>query len=665
MAAAGLPAVSGGPPARAQPVPARGVRVVIANEVAAPARTAPGPADGAAPQVHLPKGTQAGFPWTMNDGGGYRWDIRSNGQVQGGTNRAYGSGMYCQVGGDNVYSQGIAWTSKEGDEIEFGPFPRSGLNCYRRIKIYRDAPLARWLDIFENPSSQDVNVPVVICSYFNYGIAAWTTSSGGTAFGSNDWALITQPAAVPHRTPSVLHVVCGPKSKYRPFVSCKPGELYVRYNVTVPAGGTAVLCHFESQNQSVDALRRLMRAFRPHRYLRDLSPALRRLILNFPSPLAFMNVELRRSESFDSVHLVNGDPIYGEVQNPSFRKQTAFGELTIPAEDVVGMACRPGESGVLTVLRDGQVVHGRVLTEGLTVKLPAGGTLTVPFARTRQWSYRISGQRPEDLPFKGPFVVLRTGDRLAFDGERLPLGFRTRHGTISLESAQLLAIELDNACNAVHRAVLLNGSHLGGVLEMERAVLHLRLGRRLEVPRHMICRFEFAPEEQPDATLTHVELSNGDELFGHISGTAIEVDTDYGSLKVDPTSVKVIGFSRTHLGRVSIRMWNGTALSGQLAQSGIRFRVDSGPEITLLPGYCVRITRRQAVAPREMAERIDELVALLGAESFVDRQRAVKELVEMARGILPLLREHLAKTRDPEVRQKLQDIIEALGEGGR
>ena len=52
--------------------------------------------------------------------------------------------------------------------------------------------------------------------------------------------------------------------------------------------------------------------------------------------------------------------------------------------------------------------------------------------------------------------------------------------------------------------------------------------------------------------------------------------------------------------------------------------------------------------------------AQLGSESYRDREDAAKALVAMGRSIAPLLRPHL-KSRDPEIRQRIQDILEKLG----
>jgi hypothetical protein len=57
---------------------------------------------------------------------------------------------------------------------------------------------------------------------------------------------------------------------------------------------------------------------------------------------------------------------------------------------------------------------------------------------------------------------------------------------------------------------------------------------------------------------------------------------------------------------------------------------------------------------------IEKLIAQLGAESYEDRQAASKKLRELGKSISPLLRKHLTNS-DPEVRQRIEDILEQLG----
>jgi len=132
--------------------------------------------------LHIKRAKQISFQngyYILNDGGGYRWDFQYYGNVYSGTNHAYSGGMYCQINGSNFQAQNhVGWTNKVGDEIEMGPINRNGLNVSRRVKVYKDRPMARWLEIFENPGAAPVTVQIAIYSCTNYTISQTTTSTG-------------------------------------------------------------------------------------------------------------------------------------------------------------------------------------------------------------------------------------------------------------------------------------------------------------------------------------------------------------------------------------------------------------------------------------------------------------------------------------------------------
>ncbi len=627
----------------------------------------PAPPGGAAstagkPGLHIRRGKPVSFTCMLNDGAGYRWDIQQYGTVGQGTDRAYSGGMYLRVNGASVRSTGQGWMNAAGDEVEIGPYSRGTVRIYRRIKVYRNRGLARWLDIFENPTSQNITLTVQLFSDMITTVGQTVSSSGKNQFTSKDHAFVTVCQGV--GAPALMHYVCSPRSKLRPTVTVRGDNIYVNYGITVPANKAVALCYFESQNRSAEALRKLMKDFRPSRALRDLPPALRRLLVNMPVGSGIGGVDLERSETRDLVHNRHGDPIFGTIANESFRLGTLFGAMTLPADEVIGMASAEGEEGQFRVLLlGGQVLAGRMAKGAkLELKLPAGGVLRVPFADLRQCAYRISKDRPDESEFAGPLLILRTGDRVAFEPGSVELTFRTRHGVVALAPQELLEVTLDHAGNGVHRATFLNGSQLAGFLEPEQVPLTLKLGPKLTLARNLVARVRFAAEEKPDATLDAVVLSNGDELFGRFAEEEFTLTTRYGKVKLQPESVEAMSFSRTHLGRAGVRLWNGSVLRGQCGRGTLAFQVTPGPTLEIHVGQYVRVRRSQALPPKKIRQAVRSLVRQLGAKGYKDRQDATEKLVKMGKGIIPMLRKHLP-AGDPEVRQRIEGILERLGGG--
>lgn len=611
--------------------------------------------------VHLPRNRIVNLVYVLTDGGGYRWDIQNYGTVGQGTNYAYGSGMYCQVNGASVQSntsQGVL--SQQGDELEIGPYTAGSLHVYRRVKVYKNYPLARWLDIFENPTNQPVNISVQIYSNINYGIVRTKTSSDQQSFGEKDWAFVTEPGPGAN-SPSLLHVVCDKRSKVRPTVMMQGSSIRVAWQLTVPAKKTAILCYFESQNRSVDAHDKLMRKFPTYDVLKDLPPVVRGLIVNFPTSSAFTEIDIERSDTGDTVVVANGDPIYGRIANKSFALSTAYGQISLPAEKVIGMVPVAEETGTVRVLTtDAQIISGQLSEKQIDVELPSGGTLNVPIGSVKQWSYGISKERPSDIAFTCPAAILRTGDCLVFDPAATKLTFRTRHGTVSLETKDLVEIAMDNAPNGVHRVTFLNGSRLAGFLEPEKLELVLKIGPKFTVGRDLVAKMVFAGEEKPNTILTRVVLNNDDELFGKLTDEMLSLATEYGAVKVKPANIRQMDFMAADTPMATVQLWDGTTLRGSLAPEQLSFALYPGPELKLHTGQIRSIVSSQALPPEEISRRVERLVAQLGAESYKDRQAAMESLVKMDAHILPLLRGYLDSS-DPEVRQRIEEVMERLG----
>ena len=631
--------------------------VVLTSTVAGrlPARPPSSAASGKTKSgLHIPQTSRVNFERNMTDGGGFRWNIQHYGTVGQGTNYAYSGGLYCQINGSNVRSSGYGWLNKAGDEVEIGPYSRNNLNVYRRIKVYKDQPLARWLDIFENPTGQDITVQVSIYTNTNWPVVGKTDVAKG-------WAFITEAMGGGQNTPSLLHIVADKRSKMRPQLQIQNNQIYVRWNLTVPANKSIVLCYFESQNHTTAANIKTIKNFRPSTVLKDLPASVRKMIVNFHAVGGVDGLELERSDLYDMVTLKGGDPLFGTVANDAFRVETFVGPLDVPAKKVVGMALG-GDTGdaARVLLADGQIICGRIPETKLSLKIADGGTLQVPFERIQQWAFRVSEDRPEEVPFGGAIAMLRSGDRVGFDPEKVSLTLRTRHGVVKLEGKDILSVSLDNAGNAVHRVTFLNGSRLGGFLEPEKISLPLKLGPKLDVGRNMITRMQFAQEDKPDATLTRAVLTNGDELYGRLLTDKIELRSELGSVHPSPAGVKTMTFSPTHLGRARMEMWNGSVYRGQLTKQELTFQIVPGPALKVYAGQFESLVRPQPLPPGELREKVEKLVARLSAESYKDRQAATEELKKMGAAIAPLLGKY-AKSDDPEVRHRIEEILEHIG----
>lgn len=634
--------------------------MVLAARPGGPAAAAEG--GGQVNGLHLKGSKTVNLEHRMSDGGGYVWDIESYGSVDSGSNNAYSRGMYMYLQAGGSGRSGLSFNNQAklneaGDEVELGPRALYNIQVYRRIKVYKDRPLARWLDVFKNTSGGPVTINVQYHTITHWTMNTAATTSGDQTIDADDYGLVTNVTSGGN-APALMHVFGHKRSKLKPTVSLTNNQLNYHYSLEIPAGGTAVLCHFEAQNSSVEELKKQLANLNPREVLKDLSPEVRRLILNMPAGSGLGGLDLERLDSSDTLFRQNGDQLCGQVANERFLIQTAFGKLDLPAKDVIGMACGP-EGLVRALLTDGQIVAGQSLTTRVQLKLRTGGDLAVPIDEITQWSYKISDARPAELEVKYPMAVLRSGQRLAFDPAKTPLELRTRHGRVPLPSAALLNVTFDGSEHGVHRVQFANGSQLGGLIEPETLQLTLALGSEYDIRRHEVLGLMYAAEPEETAPATEVQLSNGDVLFGQLITESLRVETEYGPLDIRREYINSLESSPTHLGRVALRVWPRTVLRGRLIDPNLRFGIAAGCELTLYANQIVRIDRPAALPPEDVVRRAHELVGRLSAESYRDRQAATEELKGLDPSLAGVLQQY-ANHSDPEVRQRVQEVIEAM-----
>jgi hypothetical protein len=614
--------------------------------------------------LRLDSGTQAaGFPVTLSDGKDYVWDIHNYGQIASGTNNAYGNGAYCQINGRNHHF-GSGRMSGDGREVELGPVAvSSGVKLFRRVRVYRDVPLCRWIDTIVNESSGDFRFEMRIYSYMNYGVGQTVTSDGDATFDAKDTAFYTLPRHNVGTTPGVAQFVCGPRARVRPTLDVQGSQIYVKYQLNVPAGSTLAICYFHSQAyQEADLAKRMRQKLRYGRLIRDIPPAGRKLIVNWPAPNPLTTLDLDRDRWNDRIVLPGGDPLLGDIVNASFRIDALHGRVELPAQRVVGgVSSAPAGSGnVRMLLTDGQILAGRLLSE-IGIQVPGAGAFSVPPSRLAQWSFRVDADRPMEQPFRGPYVVLDTGDRLAFDAGGTPLKLRTRYGELSLGSTGVLAVRLRREQHGLHQALLTHGGRIGGLLMGSRMRLHLRdADEPVDLPRHRIYQFEMASEllEEP-AGACRLLLSNGDELLGSIATESFRLENAYGRIPIAGSEIQLLS-SAGRPGFVDLRTWDGSYHGGKLDPSVVAFRLVSGRKLEIPVSYIAGLSYGPEAVPKHVVDRVARLVAQLGEGTDDQRAEAREALVKLGRPIRHLLVKHREQADDLDLQDSLDAIVEKL-----
>ncbi len=609
---------------------------------------------GVPKEIHLPVVKGAGFPTSLTDGGGSVWDVQYFLNIGSG-NGIFSGAMFLRLNGQNVNSNGQGWLGEAPDEIEIGPVNFQSVQIFRRLKVYRDLPFARWLEIVVNPTSSPQTVPLECNSNFASTVTS-TTGPTGANFAAGDWAMLTEL----EEGRAALQILATPKASLAPQIRAQqsPQQSSLIYTVTVPPNSAAIVCYFASQGDA-RVLKERLKNVPFAKLLADLPDPVRRLIVNMS--VVGPGLSLQRRDNADLILLKNGDAMYGQILNKKFPIKALFGEMDLPDSQVVGFASASGQEGsVRALLVGGQVISGKLSDDAIHFGLPTGGELAVPFGRVAECSYRISKDKPESGGPNQPLILLRTGDRLAFDPAQLKCVLLSRHGRIELSSADLAEIRLVGEDQRTPQVQFANGSSLSGLLEGESISLDLKLGKKLDVPRDMVQAIQFNQSDKPtEAALTRAELDNGDLLFGRLADAEYTVQTEFGAIKVKPENILSIQFERDDPSRVTMRLWDGTTLRGLLKQDALSFAILPGPTVKLYAGQVRSVQSSQSLPPEAVLKKVEKLVAQLAGPQYEERQQAQDELIRLGPGIVPLLKRYVDDA-DPDIRQRITLILELL-----
>ncbi len=546
----------------------------------------------AAEGILIEDGGSTSFIWQAQDGAGFRWDIYHNGAVNDGTNDAYDGGMNLQVNGSTFSWGGSGVLSKDGREVQVGPWRQGQVQIWRRIYIDPKLGYARWVDIFQNTATQAQSVNLRYQTNVGSSINSIQSTSGAAAIGPKDWGFVTDSRSRPR--PAIAHVFASKASKVRPSVNVRVKNNDVTYSMAlqIPAGKTVALCLFEAQRNSEPEAAAFLKAFRPAQELAKLPPALRAIIVNMQgSMLSLGNIELPRSDAADMVVLRNGNELLGKLQHDAFTVNTFFGRCELPAARVLGLLVPdPSDPLVQLVLNDGQVVSGTMDSPLLRLQLSGGDVMQIPPADLQSAAYAVSTQRPEEIPLAGPVAVLRSGERLAFDGTALPGTFHCEYGELNLDLDDLGSIALDTPDNGLHRAVFRNGSVLSGLLVTEQLSLPLLLGPKLDVPRQFVSQFVLTNDDASEGPLCRCDLRNEDVLLGVPVDEALPFRTPFGTVRVRPHDLAEMQRVDESFGQYHVRLHDGTTLTGRLDTDTLHFEIRPGPVIPVHVGHIVKLT---------------------------------------------------------------------------
>jgi hypothetical protein len=197
--------------------------------------------------THDPPGVDsaAAFSLILEDGGGFQWDVQSDGSINDGEEDAWDGFFELTVGGQPFAMDSAVIRDDRSVVVIDTDAGGSGLDVTRKVYVSPDLSFARYTESFANPGGAAVIVDVGIggnlgSSESTDGIH-FTASSDGVVESGDDW--IVARGEDPGSTPSAWIFPGGQPTK-------SADDVDVAWdNLLVPAGGRVTLFHFAFQGE--------------------------------------------------------------------------------------------------------------------------------------------------------------------------------------------------------------------------------------------------------------------------------------------------------------------------------------------------------------------------------------------------------------------------------
>ncbi|MEM7013432.1 MAG: hypothetical protein AAF585_18325, partial [Verrucomicrobiota bacterium] len=189
-----------------------------------------------------------------------------------------------------------------------------GLVVTRRVRIDDKLGLVRYLEIFENPSSQAITANIELRTHFSGNYQSYVTNSGvtnPTVLSRSDTGIVVTPGASNQRRAFIFNLASANAKQKPTLTSQSRYVLSSHLQLQVPAGETACLLHAIAQipvPQSLDR-KSLAELFRPVGLSRQISSIprdLRGKIVNFSLGQESAGLALLSATSIDSLGVQRG-----------------------------------------------------------------------------------------------------------------------------------------------------------------------------------------------------------------------------------------------------------------------------------------------------------------------------------------------------------------------
>ncbi|HEV2296030.1 MAG TPA: hypothetical protein VGR35_19450 [Tepidisphaeraceae bacterium] len=611
-------------------------------------------------------GGMVNLPYPVSDNAGNQWFVYQGGWLQQqGNNQIYSQGAQLQINGQQPSGRNNqARLDEKTGEVIFENMNAQALQVTRRILPMRDEGAMRYIDIIKNPQGNDVPVTITIQSNINYGVQNAEMVSDPRRKGQN----LAWVAQTHHNNRTAVEVYAGKGAKQAPTINWQQGNNVVNGSLqtTIPANSEIAIMHLHATAASQQAGVDWVNGLKESALLKTIPPDLRKIIVNFVTGQSFIgDRELLRGDLFDVIELRGGDQMKGTLKEPSYKLETFYGTVELPVERVIALMnvgdFRPRQ---LIVTVDGEIFGGKLTKDTLAMELSSGQTTQVPLSQVTRAGYRKRPNEPEEWKFDKPFMMMRSGDRVAITMPEQPIEVITRYGAMKLDPKTIAAIVFQSEEHGVHEVRLIDGSRFAGLVSANAFDMALAgAGPERQVvkfPVSGISRMQFVaePPELDEDTTPMLRLSNQDMLVGTITAQ-LKLDTAFDTLTLEGGQVRKLAHASDAGLDVQVTLWDQSIVSGQLQEPQVQVALKSGLVLSVPVALIEEYDHPEPQPSSAMVDKIKEIVGRLNAEDWKDRDRAAAQLTEMGPIVAPVLKS-MRDAQPPEAQQRIDQVLSAV-----
>jgi hypothetical protein len=609
------------------------------------------------------------LPYQVADSDGSTWAIYNGGWIQQRGNRQ----IYSQGAMININGAPLSSRSNQGrldpktGELVLDDLQAGSVELTRRILIDPQANQVRYVDVLTNTEARKQDLTVVISSNINYGI---TTSQpiDDPRKKEQQIAWVGQTGA----GQCALEIYAGKGAHDVPTIDHKSGNrVQASYSITLPPNGQAAIVHLHSIVDTVDAGQQAVSSMSNAKILNAIPADLRKLIVNFPNANGFVdNREILRGDVLDVVEIRGGDQMRGTLKPASYKLDTFYGPIELPADRVIAMLnvgeFRPRQ---LLVTPDGEVFGGKLQGDSIPLELSSGQIINIPLRQITRLGYRKRAGEPDQWSFDKPYVLLQSGDRICVQMPTQPIDVLTRYGTLKLDPKNIATLAFSSDDQPVHEIYLTDGSRFAGLVQASQFAMTLAGGangpstapspQAMTFPASAVTKIQLAgPPPDVDASAPQMQLLNDDLLVGALEGE-MKLDTAFDTITINAGEIKKLVRPDQAPLDVQVTLWDSSILSGQLEDPTLHCRTSGGIAFSIPIALVQQYDQPQPQPGAATLKTIKSLVADLNADDWKQRDRAQGQLTQLGSVVVGTLKQMRA-TQPPEAQQRIDQILAAM-----